>query len=65
MKTLEQTLEELKQLQEYININESNFKDSDWADVVKKLEGAYSLTTTELDKIEENSKQILKQQDEE
>jgi hypothetical protein len=65
MKTLEQTLEELKQLQEHININESNFKDSDWADVVKKLENAYSLASNELDKIEENSKQILKQQNEE
>jgi hypothetical protein len=58
MKTLEQTLKELKQLEELVNSN-NKFDDTQLEKIAEQLSDAFSLAQEELTKVEENAKQIL------
>jgi hypothetical protein len=58
MKTLEQTLEELKQLEELVNTSNGKFDDTQLEKIAEQLSDAFSLAQEELNKVEENTKQI-------
>lgn len=55
MKTLEQTLEELKQLETVINSGLDKLTDEQLNVIVDKLENAYSSTYDELEKVKEET----------
>jgi hypothetical protein len=63
MKTLEQTLEELKQLEELVNTSNGNFNDTQLEKIAEQLSDAFSLAQEELNKVEENTKQILENEE--
>ena len=63
MKTLEQILEELKQLEQTINSSNGNFSEQQLEEIANKLESSFGLAQEELQKVEHQT-QILKQQDE-
>jgi ElaB/YqjD/DUF883 family membrane-anchored ribosome-binding protein len=63
MKTLEQILEELKQLEQTVNSSNGNFSEQQLEEIANKLESSFGLAQEELQKIEHQA-QILKQQDE-
>jgi len=63
MKTLEQTLEELRQIEKLVSSgNELN--DDQVKEIINQLESSYDLAYGELEKMEEESLKIM-QQDEE
>jgi hypothetical protein len=62
MKTLEQILEELKQLEQTVNSSNGNFTEQQLEEIANKLESSFGLAQEELQKIEHQA-QILKQQD--
>lgn len=61
MKTLEQTLEELKQLETIINSGLDKLSEDQLNVIVDQLEKAYSTTYSELEKVKEEA-QILSTQ---
>ena len=63
MKTLEQTLEELQQLEKLVSSGKELTED-EIKEIVGKLEASYDLAYGELEKMEEESLKII-QQDEE
>jgi hypothetical protein len=63
MKTLEQTLEELKQLEQLVSSGKELSEDQ-IKEIVGKLESSYDLAYGELEKMEEESLKTM-QQDEE
>ena len=63
MKTLEQTLEELQQLEKLVNSGKELTED-EVKEIVGKLEASYDLAYGELEKMEEESLKTM-QQDEE
>ncbi len=63
MKTLEQTLEELKQLEQLVSSGKE-LTDDEVKEIVSKLESSYDLAYGELEKMEEESLKTI-QQDEE
>ena len=63
MKTLEQTLEELKQLEQLVSSGKELSEDQ-IKEIVGKLESSYDLAYGELEKMEEESLKTI-QQDEE
>jgi len=63
MKTLEQTLEELQQLEKLVNSGKELTED-EIKEIVSKLEASYDLAYGELEKMEEESLKTI-QQDEE
>jgi polyhydroxyalkanoate synthesis regulator phasin len=63
MKTLEQTLEELKQLEQLVSSGKELTED-EVKEIVSKLESSYDLAYGELEKMEEESLKTI-QQDEE
>ena len=63
MKTLEQTLEELQQLEKLVNSGKELTED-EIKEIVGKLEASYDLAYGELEKMEEESLKTI-QQDEE
>ena len=56
MKTLEQTLEELKQLEQLINSSNGKFSEDQLENIVEQLSTAFESTQNELSKIENESK---------
>jgi ElaB/YqjD/DUF883 family membrane-anchored ribosome-binding protein len=62
MKTLEQILEELKQLEQTVNSSNGNFTEQQLEEIANKLESSFGLAQEELQKVEQQA-QILKQQD--
>jgi ElaB/YqjD/DUF883 family membrane-anchored ribosome-binding protein len=64
MKTLEQILEELKQLEQTVNSSNGNFSEQQLEEIANKLESSFNLAQEELQKVEYQA-QELKQQDEE
>ena len=58
MKTLEQTLEELKQLEHLVSSGKE-FSEDEMKSIIDKLESSFVFTSGELEKIEENSLKIL------
>ena len=64
MKTLEEILEELKQLEQTVNSSNGNFSEQQLEEIANKLESSFNLAQEELQKVEYQT-QILKQQDEE
>jgi hypothetical protein len=62
MKTLEQTLKELKQLEELVNSN-NKFDDTQLEKIAEQLSDAFLLAQEELTKVEENAKQILENEE--
>ena len=67
MKTLEQTLEELKQLETIINSGLDKINEDQLNSIVDQLEKAYSTTYGELEKVKEEAQMLATQtnQDEE
>jgi hypothetical protein len=63
MKTLEQTLEELQQLEKLVSSGKE-LTDDEIKEIVSKLESSYDLAYGELEKMEEESLKTI-QQDEE
>jgi hypothetical protein len=63
MKTLEQTLEELQQLEKLVSSGKE-LTDDEVKEIVGKLEASYDLAYGELEKMEEESLKTM-QQDEE
>ena len=63
MKTLEQTLEELRQIEKLVNSGEE-LNEEQVKEIVSKLESSYDLAYGELEKMEAESLKII-QQDEE
>ena len=63
MKTLEQTLEELQQIEKLVSSGKE-LTDDEVKEIVSKLESSYDLAYGELEKMEEESLKII-QQDEE
>ena len=63
MKTLEQTLEELKQIEKLVSSGKELTED-EVKEIVNKLESSYDLAYGELEKMEEESLKTI-QQDEE
>jgi hypothetical protein len=63
MKTLEQTLEELQQLEKLVSSGKE-LTDDEVKEIVGKLESSYDLAYGELEKMEEESLKTI-QQDEE
>jgi hypothetical protein len=63
MKTLEQTLEELQQLEKLVSSGKE-LTDDEVKEIVSKLESSYDLAYGELEKMEEESLKTI-QQDEE
>jgi L-arabinose isomerase len=63
MKTLEQTLEELKQIEKLVSSGKELTED-EVKEIVSKLESSYDLAYGELEKMEEESLKTI-QQDEE
>jgi hypothetical protein len=56
MKTLEQTLEELKQLEQLINTRQGTLSDDQLEVIADQLSNAFELAQGELNKIEAESK---------
>ena len=56
MKTLEQILEELKQLEQLINSSNGKFSEDQLENIVEQLSTAFESTQNELSKIENESK---------
>lgn len=56
MKTLEQTLEELKQLEQLIDSSNGKFSEDQLENIVEQLSTAFESTQNELNKIENESK---------
>ena len=63
MKTLEQILEELQQIEKLVSSGKE-LTDDEVKEIVNKLESSYDLTYNELEKMEEESLKTI-QQDEE
>ena len=63
MKTLEQILEELQQIEKLVSSGKE-LTDDEVKEIVSKLESSYDLTYSELEKMEEESLKTI-QQDEE
>jgi len=63
MKTLEQILEELQQIEKLVSSGKE-LTDDEVKEIVNKLESSYDLTYSELEKMEEESLKTI-QQDEE
>jgi L-arabinose isomerase len=63
MKTLEQTLEELQQIEKLVSSGKE-LTDDEVKEIVSKLESSYDLAYGELEKMEEESLKTI-QQDEE
>ena len=63
MKTLEQTLEELRQIEKLVNSGEE-LNEEQVKEIVSKLESSYDLAYGELEKMEENSLKIIQQNEE-
>ena len=63
MKTLEQILEELQQIEKLVSSGKE-LTEEEVKEIVNKLESSYDLTYGELEKMEEESLKII-QQDEE
>ena len=61
MKTLEETLEDLKQLEQTVNSSDGNFSEQQLEEIANKLESSFGLAQAELQKIEEQA-QILSTQ---
>ena len=61
MKTLEEILEDLKQLEQTVNSSDGNFSEQQLEEIANKLESSFSLAQAELQKIEEQA-QILSTQ---
>ena len=51
MKTLEQILEELKQLEQTVNSSNGNFTEQQLEEIANKLESSFGLAQEELQKI--------------
>ena len=64
MKTLEEILEDLKQLEQTVNSSNGNFSEQQLEEIANKLESSFGLAQEELQKVEYQVEQ-LKQQDEE
>jgi ElaB/YqjD/DUF883 family membrane-anchored ribosome-binding protein len=56
MKTLEQTLKELKQLEQLIDSSNGKFSEDQLENIVEQLSTAFESTQNELSKIENESK---------
>ena len=56
MKTLEEILEELKQLEQTVNLSNGNFSEQQLEEIANKLENSFNLAQGELNKIEAESK---------
>jgi hypothetical protein len=56
MKTLEQTLEELKQLEQLINTSQGTLSDNQLEIIAEQLSSAFELAQGELNKVEAESK---------
>ena len=61
MKTLEEILEDLKQLEQTVNSSDGNFSEQQLEEIASKLESSFGLAQAELQKIEEQA-QILSTQ---
>jgi ElaB/YqjD/DUF883 family membrane-anchored ribosome-binding protein len=61
MKTLEEILEDLKQLEQAVNSSDGNFSEQQLEEIANKLESSFGLAQAELQKIEEQA-QILSTQ---
>ena len=61
MKTLEEILDELKQLEQTVNENNGSFDEQQLEEIANKLETSFNLAQAELQKIEEQA-QILSTQ---
>jgi len=61
MKTLEEILEDLKQLEQTVNSSNGNFSEQQLEEIANKLESSFGLAQAELQKIEEQA-QILSTQ---
>ncbi len=61
MKTLEEILEDLKQLEQTVNLSDGNFSEQQLEEIANKLESSFGLAQAELQKIEEQA-QILSTQ---
>jgi hypothetical protein len=61
MKTLEEILEDLKQLEQTVNLSDGNFSEQQLEEIASKLESSFGLAQAELQKIEEQA-QILSTQ---
>jgi hypothetical protein len=61
MKTLEEILEELKQLEQTVNSSNGNFSEQQLEEIANKLESSFGLAQAELQKVEEQA-QILSTQ---
>jgi ElaB/YqjD/DUF883 family membrane-anchored ribosome-binding protein len=61
MKTLEEILEDLKQLEQTVNSSDGNFSEQQLEEIANKLESSFGLAQAELQKIEEQA-QILSTQ---
>jgi hypothetical protein len=61
MKTLEEILEDLKQLEQTVNSSDGNFSEQQLEEIASKLESSFGLAQAELQKIEDQA-QILSTQ---
>jgi ElaB/YqjD/DUF883 family membrane-anchored ribosome-binding protein len=61
MKTLEEILEDLKQLEQTVNSSDGNFSEQQLEEIANKLESSFGLAQAELQKIEDQA-QILSTQ---
>ena len=61
MKTLEEILEDLKQLEQAVNSSDGNFSEQQLEEIANKLESSFNLAQAELQKIEDQA-QILSTQ---
>ncbi len=61
MKTLEEILEDLKQLEQTVNSSDGNFSEQQLEEIANKLESSFNLAQAELQKIEDQA-QILSTQ---
>ena len=61
MKTLEEILEDLKQLEQTVNSSDGNFSEHQLEEIANKLESSFGLAQAELQKIEDQA-QILSTQ---
>ena len=61
MKTLEEILEDLKQLEQTVNSSDGNFSEQQLEEIANKLESSFSLAQAELQKVEDQA-QILSTQ---
>ena len=55
MKTLEEILEDLKQLEQTVNSSDGNFSEQQLEEIASKLESSFGLAQAELQKIEEQA----------